>query len=58
MNEYEVYWIDQDGDFVRSIEKNKKMVVGKVKMLLDHNLAFPKNGKMIEIGVKKKEVSK
>lgn len=49
---YEVYWIDQDGHAMRSEEKTKKLVVGKVKMLLDLNLAHPKDGIMIEIGIK------
>lgn len=50
---YEVYWIDQDGHAMRSEEANKKLVVGKVKMLLDLNLAHPgKDNIMIEIGIK------
>jgi hypothetical protein len=50
---FEVFWIDQDGHAQRSEEKNKELVVGKVKMLLDLKLAHPgKEGIMIEIGVK------
>ena len=51
---YEVYWIDQDGHAVMSEEKNRNLVVGKVKMLLDLKLAHPgPEGIMIEIGVKR-----
>jgi hypothetical protein len=51
MSEFYVMWIDQDGKAQYSNEKNARMVVGKIKILLDHKIAFPtRRGCMIEIG--------
>jgi hypothetical protein len=50
MSEFYVMWIDQDGEAQYSNEKNARMVVGKIKILLDHKIAFPtRRGCMIEI---------